>query len=103
MNWRGVGVIVHMDNDKGARRVWELKDHGKSREAVFEREHPPGFRWLHESLGTNLRMTGMQAAIGIEQLKKLDGWIAKRKENAQILTDALTYIPASRRPHVLAR
>jgi|SRR5690625_1197821 len=100
MSLGGEGGLVTTDDDEVFRRVWELKDHGKSREAVFEREHPPGFRWLHESLGTNLRMTGMQAAIGIEQLKKLDGWIAQRTANAQILTDALQDIPAVRIPKV---
>jgi hypothetical protein len=41
--------------------MWSYKDHGKSYEAVYERQHPPGFRWLHESIGTNWRMLEMQA------------------------------------------
>lgn len=98
MSLGGEGGLVTTNDPELFRTVWELKDHGKSREAVFERDHPPGFRWLHERLGTNLRMTGMQAAIGIEQLKKLDGWIAHRTTNAEILTDALRDLPILRIP-----
>lgn len=88
MSLGGEGGLVTTNDPDLFRDVWELKDHGKSREAVFEREHPPGFRWLHERLGTNLRMTGMQAAIGIEQLKKLESWIEQRTANANLLTEA---------------
>lgn len=98
MSLGGEGGLVTTNDPEVFRAVWELKDHGKSREAVFERDHPPGFRWLHERLGTNLRMTGMQAAIGIEQLKKLDGWIEHRTANAQILTDALSELSILRIP-----
>ena len=44
--------------------MWEFKDHGKSFEAVYGRDMRPGFRWLHESFGTNWRMTEMQAVLG---------------------------------------
>ena len=41
-----------------------LQDHGKTHEAVFGREHPLGFRWLHERFGSNFRLTELQSAIG---------------------------------------
>ena len=50
--------------------MWSYKDHGKSYDAVYHREHAPGFRWLHESFGTNWRMLEMQAVIGRIQLKR---------------------------------
>jgi dTDP-4-amino-4,6-dideoxygalactose transaminase len=71
------------------RAMWSFKDHGKSYEAVYERQHPPGFRWLHESFGTNWRMLEMQAAIGRIQLRRMADWTAKRQANAQALTTAL--------------
>jgi dTDP-4-amino-4,6-dideoxygalactose transaminase len=77
-------------------RMWSYKDHGKSWEAVYEREHPPGYRWLHESFGTNWRMTEMQAAIGRIQLKRLPGWVRTRRRNAEVLTAAFHTIPAFR-------
>lgn len=89
------GMMV--THDEGAwERAWAYKDIGRSYDAVYRREHPPGFRWLTESFGTNWRMTEMQAAIGRLQLKKLDGWIAKRRENAAVLTQAFQTIPALR-------
>jgi dTDP-4-amino-4,6-dideoxygalactose transaminase len=63
---------------------------------VYHREHPPGFRWLHESFGTNWRMTEMQAAIGRVQLRKLPQWLTLRRRNASVLTDGFSRIPGLR-------
>ncbi len=76
--------------------VWSFKDHGKSWDAVYNRGHPAGFRWLHESFGTNARMTEMQAAIGRLQLGKLTDWNEKRQRNASILEECFQDIPAFR-------
>lgn len=82
MTTGGEGGMV-TTNDKGLwSRVWSYKDHGKSWRAVYEGDHPQGFRWVHESFGTNWRMTEMQAAIGRVQLKHLNDWNAKRLANA---------------------
>jgi dTDP-4-amino-4,6-dideoxygalactose transaminase len=77
-------------------KAWSFKDHGKSYDAVYKQGHPPGFRWLHESFGTNWRMTEMQAAIGRVQLRKLPDWIEARRRNAAILFRRLEKIPAIR-------
>lgn len=66
-------------------KAWAYKDHGKSYDAVFNRDHAPGFRWLHESFGSNWRMTEMQAAIGRLQLARLDEWVATRRRHAACL------------------
>lgn len=77
-------------NDEGLwRAIWSYKDHGKSYAAVYERDHPPGFRWLHESIGTNGRMTEMQAAIGRLQLRYMADWSAARTANALAIREAL--------------
>lgn len=84
-------------NDETAwARAWAFKDHGKSYEAVYDREHPPGFRWLHESFGTNMRMTEMQSAIGRIQLRRLSDWVATRRRHAAALTEAFSMIDALR-------
>jgi len=80
------------------QRAWSRKDHGKSHDAVFNRAHPPGFRWLHESFGTNYRMTGIQAALGLRQLERLPDWIAIRAANAAILMRACRQSPGLRTP-----
>ena len=67
--------------------IWSYKDHGKSFDAVYHREQQPGFRWLHESFGTNWRMTEMQVAIGRVQLRKLPQWLTLRRRNAAVLTE----------------
>jgi dTDP-4-amino-4,6-dideoxygalactose transaminase len=66
-------------------RAWSFKDHGKSWDAVYKRRHREGFRWLHESFGSNWRMTEMQAAIGRCQIGKMPDWHEKRVQNAQAL------------------
>jgi dTDP-4-amino-4,6-dideoxygalactose transaminase len=76
--------------------AWSFKDHGKSFDAVYNRQHPQGFRWLHESFGTNFRMTEMQSAIGRIQLRKLDTWSKKRREYAEIFNRAFAKVPALR-------
>lgn len=87
MTTGGEGGMVTTNNPDLWSKMWSYKDHGKSWEAVYNREHPPGFRWLHDSFGTNWRLTEMQAAIGRIQLKKMSDWHAKRTNNAkQILT-----------------
>jgi dTDP-4-amino-4,6-dideoxygalactose transaminase len=91
------GMLV--TNDRALwQRAWAYKDHGKSWASVFEREHPPGFRWQHEGFGSNFRMTEMQAAIGRVQLRKLDDWVAARRRNAAALIAGLQDVPALRVP-----
>jgi dTDP-4-amino-4,6-dideoxygalactose transaminase len=63
--------------------MWSYKDHGKSWDAVYERQHAPGFRWLHDSFGTNWRMLEVQGVIGRIQLRRMAEWRAKRLENAR--------------------
>lgn len=76
------GMVTTNDRDLWSK-MWSYKDHGKSWEAVYEREHPPGFRWLHDSFGTNWRMLEMQAVIGRIQLHRMEDWTKKRVANAE--------------------
>lgn len=92
----GEGGMVATNCLEVWQKIWSLKDHGKSYEAVFHKQHPTGFRWLVDSFGTNFRMTEMQASIGRIQLRKLDNWIALRRRNAAILTERFSRIAALR-------
>lgn len=92
MTTGGEGGVFLTDDEDIWRRAWSYKDHGKSWARVYETEHAPGFRWLHESFGSNWRMTEMQAAIGRRQLAKLDEWVARRTSNARVLENGLADI-----------
>ena len=93
MTTGGEGGMLVTDDPHVWERAWSYKDHGKSYDAVFNREHPAGFRWLHESFGTNWRMTEMQAAIGRRQLIKLPAWLTARQRNAKLLDTELRGVP----------
>ena len=92
----GEGGLLVMDSEELWKKAWAYKDHGKSYDAVFNQHHPLGFRWLHESFGSNWRMTEMQAAIGRIQLSKLPSWVASRRRNAKKLHDLMKNIPGLR-------
>lgn len=98
MTTGGEGGMVTTNNRQLWSRMWSYKDHGKSWEAIYEREHPPGFRWVHDSFGTNWRMMEVQAAIGRIQLRRMREWTTKRTMNARILAEALVGCSALRVP-----
>ncbi|MFK8016107.1 MAG: DegT/DnrJ/EryC1/StrS family aminotransferase [Gammaproteobacteria bacterium] len=78
--------------------AWSFKDHGKRHATVHRKDHPPGFRWLHESFGSNFRLTEMQAAIGRVQLGKLNSWVDTRRAHASIFVDEFSGLGALRTP-----
>lgn len=98
MTTGGEGGMVTTNDLELWRRMWSYKDHGKSYEAVYERPHPPGFRWVHDSFGTNWRMMEMQAVIGRIQLKRMSAWTASRTQNAEMILAAAKKLPALRVP-----
>ena len=100
MTTGGEGGMVTTNDRALWSRMWSYKDHGKSWEAVYEREHPPGFRWLHESFGTNWRMTEMQGVIGRIQLQRMANWTAKRRANAERLWQVARNLPGLRVPEL---
>ncbi len=92
----GEGGMLTTSDRSVWEKAWSYKDHGKSHEAVYHRQHPPGFRWLHESFGTNWRMTEMQSAIGRVALRKVPRWVAARRRHAEILTERFLQTPGLR-------
>ena len=98
MTTGGEGGMVTTNDEALWRSMWSYKDHGKSYNAVYERQHPPGFRWLHESFGTNWRMLEMQAVIGRIQLKRMSEWTKRRTKNALAIWETCRGFPALRVP-----
>lgn len=96
----GEGGLVNTDDEALWQRMWSYKDHGKSWDAIYKRQHPPGFRWLHESFGTNWRLTEMQSVLGRMQLQRLPSWQAARLANARAIWQAARACPGLRVPHI---
>jgi dTDP-4-amino-4,6-dideoxygalactose transaminase len=94
----GEGGLISMNDTDLWAKAWARKDHGKSYDTVFHTNHPPGFRWLHETIGTNGRMMAIQAVIGSRQLQLLPEWREIRTRNAMAIRDALGELDALRTP-----
>jgi dTDP-4-amino-4,6-dideoxygalactose transaminase len=91
----GEGGMVTLNSESAWESAWAYKDHGKSYNAVHSASGP-GFKWVHETFGTNWRLTEIQSAIGRLQLKKLPEWLNKRRENAALLTECFNQLPGLR-------
>lgn len=102
MTTGGEGGMVTTSDKALWRRMWAIKDHGKSYAAVYESDHNPGFRWLHESFGSNYRMLEMQAVIGRIQLRRMPEWTRLRQINADRIRDAARKCGALRVPDLPA-
>ena len=89
MSTGGEGGMISTNNTKLWLKLWSLKDHGKNYKNVFDKKNNNQFKWLHDDLGSNYRMTEMQAVIGREQLKSLDKQIKKRNLIANLYLNGL--------------
>jgi len=94
----GEGGMLVLDDEEAWQRAWAYKDIGRSFDAVYHRQHAPGFRWLTESFGSNWRLTELQSALGRLQLAKLPVWTEARRRNAGVLARGFGEIPALRVP-----
>lgn len=101
MTTGGEGGMVTTNNNELWKAMWSHKDHGKNWDKVYHSTHEPGFRWLHESFGTNMRMTEMQAVIGRIQLRKMQLWTKQRCNNASRIWRAADVLPGLRSPKVV--
>jgi dTDP-4-amino-4,6-dideoxygalactose transaminase len=93
MTTGGEGGMITTNNESLWSIAWSLKDHGKSYSAVYEKQSTNSYRWLHESFGTNGRMTEMQAAIGRIQIRRMSDWTLARKTNANAILKSCKKFP----------
>lgn len=100
MTTGGEGGMVTTNDRELWSKMWSFKDHGKSWEAVYERQHTPGFRWLHESFGTNWRMLEVQGGIGRIQLRRMSEWHQSRLDNALRIWGCAKRLPGLRVPEI---
>ena len=85
----GEGGMITTNNKKLFLKIWSMKEHGKNYISVFFKKHRTGYKWLHDHLGSNYRMTEMQAAIGRVQLRLLDKMVKKRNFLANLYLNGL--------------
>ena len=98
MTTGGEGGMVTTNSNKLWKKMWEYKDHGKSYNEMHKKVKANTFRWVHNSFGTNYRMTEMQAAIGLIQLNKMKEWTKTRNRNQQLIWDNCEKIDSLRIP-----
>ncbi|MBV9499262.1 MAG: DegT/DnrJ/EryC1/StrS aminotransferase family protein [Acidobacteriaceae bacterium] len=96
MTLGGEGGLITTNDEAMLSRAWAYRDHGKSYDAVYNREHPAGFRWVHESFGTNWRITEMQSAMGRVLLRQLPAMVEQRRRHAELLTERFGKMSALR-------
>lgn len=100
MTTAGEGGMVTTNSYDLWQRMWSYKDHGKNYDKVYGPRHSPGFRWVHDSFGTNWRLSEVQSAVGRLALAKLPQWIATRRRHALKLTEHFSQIRGLRVPAV---
>ena len=90
----GEGGMLVTDDHVLWNKMWSFKDHGKNYKKIYNDSNT--FQFVHDSFGTNYRMTEMQAAIGRLPLKKTNKWINIRRTNASLLNQTLSEMPIFR-------
>ena len=100
MTTGGEGGMVTTNDEALWSSMWSYKDHGKSWDAIYNREHPPGYRWIHESFGTNWRMNEMQGVLGLIQTRRMPQWQKQRLANAQKIWDVCRNVSWIRVPTI---
>jgi perosamine synthetase len=95
----GEGGMITTDDDVLAGRLRRFRNHGISTD---HRQRSEAGSWFYEmeELGYNYRLSDVQCALGTSQLRKLPGWIARRREIAAAYAAALPWKPLAVRPDV---
>ncbi len=100
MTTAGEGGMVTTNDRALWERMWDFKDHGKSWTSVYEKSHPPGFRWVHDSFGSNYRLSEISSAIGRIQIEYMNEWHPRRVANIEKIWETARKISSLRVPEV---
>lgn len=96
MSTGGEGGMITTNTPSIFKAAWSYKDHGKNYDAMNPRTASAEYRWVHDTFGTNGRLTEIQAAIGRVQLRNLDQSVAERRRNAAALSEEIHNLPGLR-------
>lgn len=88
------GGMATTNDARLAERMSLLRSHGITRDPGLMTHEPDG-PWYYQQidLGFNYRMTELQAALGVSQMKRLDGFVARRHALARRYDEMLTRLP----------
>lgn len=89
----GEGGMVSTNNKKIFEKIWSLKDIGKNYQKYHSKIINFKFRWLHDDIGTNARLTEVQSYAGFHQIKQLNKFIYHRQQNASYVYSQLKTVP----------
>jgi perosamine synthetase len=89
----GEGGLITTDDAQLAERMRWFRNHGITTD---HRQRAEKGGWFYEmaALGYNYRLPDLNCALGLSQLRKLEGWLARRREIATRYTRALANLPA---------
>ncbi len=94
----GEGGMITTSSKELKEKIWSFKDHGKNYLNYFSNNSSNEFKFIHDSFGTNFRLTEIQSSIGRIQLKRLNQMRSIRTKNAMILLDILKELKSLRVP-----
>lgn len=94
------GGIIVTDNEAYYKKLLNFRSHGI--EQVPYSHEKGGWYYEMTDIGYNYRMTDLQAALGVSQLKKLEKFIAKRQEIAKQYNEAFKNVEGIKIPQQLA-
>ncbi|MDA8840899.1 DegT/DnrJ/EryC1/StrS aminotransferase family protein [Gammaproteobacteria bacterium] len=89
MSLGGEGGMVTTNSKHFHQFISSFNNHGKNLKKYYSSKKHKNFPYIHDSLGSNYRLTEMQSALGIYQLSKMKSWHALRKRNAQVFIDSV--------------
>ncbi len=89
MSLGGEGGMVTTNSKHFHQFISSFNNHGKNLKKYYSSKKHKNFPYIHDSLGSNYRLTEMQSALGIYQLSKMKSWHALRKRNAQVYIDSV--------------
>lgn len=94
MTLGGEGGMITTNSKKYINFARSFNNHGKNFSKISKRKNKiPKFIYIHDSIGSNYRMTEMQSVIGRIQLKKMQKWTSQRNINAQHIYSSVANLP----------